>query len=244
MKKKTIFWIYLSMIIGLVLTFTEGCKKNSPQELPKDYTGQKGTVTDIDGNIYNTIGIGTQIWMAENLKTTKFNDGTDISFVMDSLQHSEPAYFWYNNDSNTNKNTYGALYNAFTVNTGKLAPQGWHIPSENEIYILIYFLGGSMIYNTVGGMMKTTGTIEESTGLWHSPNTGATNSTGFSAIPGGTREGDNGAFMWISYSGLWWTTSHSPGGSPLIFFIDFQSTDISVSATDPRAGCNVRCVKN
>jgi len=94
-------------------------------------SGATGTVTDADGNIYNTVTIGTQTWMVENLKVTKYNDGTAIPLVTDNTAWSNlttPGYCWYNNDAATNKNTYGGLYNFYTVNTGKLAPTGWHVP--------------------------------------------------------------------------------------------------------------------
>jgi len=106
------------------------------------------TVTDIDGNVYHIVAIGTQVWMAENLKTTKYNDGTFIPLVTDSTAWgnlSTPGYCWYNNDAATYKNTYGALYNWFTVNTGKLSPKGWHIPSDTEWETLITYLGGESL---------------------------------------------------------------------------------------------------
>ena len=127
--------------------------------------GTGGTVTDIDGNVYHTVTIGTQTWMVENLKTTKYNDGTAIPLVTDStawLNLTTPGYCWYNNDAATYKNTYGALYNWFTVNTSKLAPSGWHVPTDAEWTTLITYLGGETV---AGGQMKSTGTIELGTGL-------------------------------------------------------------------------------
>lgn len=103
-------------------------------------------VTDIEGNVYKTIKIGNQVWMAENLKTTTYNDGTPIGYItyIGSSQNPQtlpPGYCWPQNDS-LNKNSYGALYNWFVVNTGKIAPTGWHVPSENDFKILINYLGG------------------------------------------------------------------------------------------------------
>jgi hypothetical protein len=101
--------------------------------LPTYLKAQTEILTDIDGNTYHTIKIREQVWMVENLKTTKFNDGTLIPLVSDSEvwgKISHPAYCWYNNDEKTNKNNYGALYNWFAVETGKLCPIGWHVPSD------------------------------------------------------------------------------------------------------------------
>ncbi len=109
---------------------------------PDDISGQTGTVSDIEGNIYETIGIGSQIWMAENLKTTKYNDGTEILQVIEDDVWSRldgpptPAFCWYNNDEASNKEIYGALYDWYAVNTGKLCPAGWHVPSFNEWAVL------------------------------------------------------------------------------------------------------------
>jgi hypothetical protein len=110
---------------------------------PLDISGEAGTIIDIDGNTYPTIGIGGQRWTAEDLKTTKFNDGTSIPLVPDSSQWislTTPGYCWYNNDS-TYKKTYGALYNGYSIQTGKLCPTGWHIPTIKEWFTLAYYLG-------------------------------------------------------------------------------------------------------
>src|ERR1700693_2818813 len=130
MKTRNRFWFYSIVVLPVFLIFTNSCKKDSKV----DYSGQQGTITDIDGNIYHTIGIGTQIWMVENLKTTKFNDGSAIPLVTDELSWRDlttPGYCWYNNDFTSNS-IYGALYNCKAVSTGKLAPSGWHIPTHNE----------------------------------------------------------------------------------------------------------------
>ncbi|MEI6754179.1 MAG: FISUMP domain-containing protein [Paludibacter sp.] len=158
------------------------------------------TVTDIDGNVYHTITIGTQTWMVENLKTTTYNDGAAIPNVTDDTAWkalTTPAYCWYNNDAATFKNTYGALYNWYAVNTGKLAPIGWHVPSDAEWTTLTDYLGGG---NVAGGKLKEIGTTH-----WLSPNYGATNEIGFSALPGGRREGYwDGAFSTLGEDGGWW----------------------------------------
>ncbi len=161
-------------------------------------------VTDVEGNSYNTIVIGTQTWMAENLKTTKYNDGTSIPLVTSSTTWgtlSTPAYCWFNNDEATNKVTYGALYNWYTVNTGKLCPSGWHIPNNTEWTTLTDYLGGQSI---AGGKLKEAGTVH-----WTTPNTGATDEVHFTGLPAGAR-GGAGEFNILGSYGYWWTSvAHS-----------------------------------
>lgn len=193
-------------------------------------------VTDIDGNVYPTVQIGTQIWMAENLKTTKYNDGTAIPNVADNTVWAAlttGAYCYYDNDSTTNRATYGSLYNWFAVNTNKLAPTGWHVPTDAEWTTLITYLGGE---NVAGGKLK-----EQGTSHWLSPNTGATNETGFTALPGGGRTSD-GIFGGIVKLELWWSV-------PEIDFSNAYSQDMSYYGIflqeyphDKNFGLAVRCI--
>jgi uncharacterized protein (TIGR02145 family) len=158
------------------------------------------TVTDINGNVYNVVSIGTQCWMKENLKTSKYNDGTSIPTGLngDTWQTTtNGAYAIYDNNA-ANNTTYGKLYNWYAVNTGKLCPEGWHIPSDAEWTILTDFLGGEAV---AGGKMKST------TG-WQAPNTGATNSSGFTGLPGGFRWID-GSYDGIVYDGGWWSSTET-----------------------------------
>jgi uncharacterized protein (TIGR02145 family) len=157
-------------------------------------------ITDFDKNYYKTVKIGNQIWMAENLKTTNFNDGTPIPVETRSAEAynlNTPAYCWFNNDEATSKDTYGALYNWYAVNTGKLCPMGWHVPSDAEWTTLTDYLGGESV---AGGRLKETDTIH-----WISPNYGATNETGFTALPGGY--GAGGEFVNFSYGCYFWSTT-------------------------------------
>jgi uncharacterized protein (TIGR02145 family) len=144
---------------------------------------QAQTVKDIDGNVYKTITIGTQVWMAENLRTTKLDDGKIVPLVTDDkiwAGLNTPAYCWYTNNAPENKNKYGALYNWYTVSTNKLCPRGWHVPTDAEWKTLITNLGGESV---AGGKLK-----EKGTSHWQSPNAGATNETGFTALPSGERK--------------------------------------------------------
>ena len=158
------------------------------------------TVTDYDGNVYDTVHIGTQIWLKQNLKTTHYKNGAAITYPgTDNTawqNNTTGAYAWYNNDEATYKNTYGALYNWYAVNTGNLCPTGWHVPTDAEWTTLTTYLGGESI---AGGKLKATT-------LWNSPNTGATNSSGFTALPGGYR-GGNGTYGGIGDNGYWWSST-------------------------------------
>jgi uncharacterized protein (TIGR02145 family) len=205
---------------------------------PSDLTGEKGTVTDVDGNVYQTIGIGSQIWVAENLKTTKFNDGTSIPLVTDNTAWSllfSPAYCWYNNDELSNKNTYGALYNWYTVGTGKLCPSGWHIPGDTEWTVIEIFLGGPEV---AGGKMKIPGTK-----YWKSPNAGATNSSGFTSLPGGLR-GSDGSFDYIRESNLFWTSSGNYSTYAWYRAQDYLAIEITRGSNTVLWGGYIRCIRD
>lgn len=158
-----------------------------------------GTVTDIDGNVYHTVIIGTQVWMVENLRTTKYRNGDTIPNITDKTAWeniSYGGYCWYNNDI-TNKETYGALYNWYAVDDSRnLAPEGWHIPSAEEWNTLIDFLGGDMV---AGGKLKEEGTLH-----WRSPNIDATNESGFSGLPAGFENGTD--FYSLGFTTFYWST--------------------------------------
>lgn len=168
-----------------------------------------GSVSDIEGNIYKTIQIGTQLWMVENLKTTKYDDGTFIPYITDNVEWSNlttPGYSWFNNDASSFKNTYGALYNWYAINDSRnLCPTGWHVPTSTEWETLTVYLGANS-----AGKMKEAGTTH-----WLSPNTSGTNESGFTGLPGGIRSLSNSfldpdlvrAFVSIGSHGLWWSAN-------------------------------------
>lgn len=196
------------------------------------------TVTDIDGNIYNTITIGTQLWMIENLKVTKFNEGSVIQIVTNNSSWaalSTPAYCWYNYNEVFYRNTYGALYNWYAVNTGLLCPSGWHVPSYDDLMMLITYLGGESI---AGGKLKETGTT-----YWLSPNEGATNETNFTALPGGFNSKDGG-FSLVGDSGKWWVTSDYSTSSAWYCIMSYSNSNVYISYANYRNGFSVRCLKD
>jgi len=182
------------------------------------------TVTDIDGNVYKVVRIGGQTWMVENVKTTKFNDGEPIPNVTGSSEWCSlvtPGYCWYNNNA-SNRNTLGGLYNWYAVSTGKLAPMGWHIPSEDEWRILISYLGGE----TVAGSRLA--------------------DIGFSAQGAGQRTSDFGIFNLSPDLDKYWTTTEG-GWIPTdvkYCVLTRIAPSISWSSHPKSAGHSVHCVKN
>jgi len=206
----------------------------------------KNALKDIDGNAYTSVTIGTQVWMVENLKTTKYNDGTTIPLVTDNtawLNLTTPGYCWYNNDAGTNKNTYGALYNWYVVNTDKLCPMGWHVPSDAEWHNLVLYLDGNASIDNIpessiaGGKLK-----EEGTSHWMSPNTG-TNSSGFRALPGGGR--NSLGFGSIGVSGLYWSSTGIAEFEYVLYRgLGYNTSDIFRDRYSKWIGCSVRCLKD
>jgi uncharacterized protein (TIGR02145 family) len=185
---------------------------------------------DIDGNVYKTVQIGKQTWMAENLKTTRLNDGTVIPLVTGYTEWPEwheIGYCWYMNDS-ANKEMYGALYNYYTVITEKICPLNWHVPVADEWLLLKHFLGD----NAVGGKLKEAGTVH-----WPPPNAGATNSSGFTALPGRSRS-DYGGFI-VNDAGGWWSST-----SNRFWYVTTESDEFFEYGTSNMGGVSIRCIED
>jgi len=198
-----------------------------------------GTVSDIEGNTYKTIQIGTQTWMAENLKTTKYNNNTPIPLVEDDTEWSNltsHAYCWYDNNAEAYKAVYGALYNGYTLDNVNLCPTDWHVATNDDWYTLITYLGG---IDVVGGKLKESGTSH-----WLTPNAGATNESGFTALPIGSRQ-PTGYFGALGTSGFYWTSSQyfSPPGQ-IGYFIFSHYIAIGGGNDSKTSGGAVRCIKN
>lgn len=199
---------------------------------------QAQTVTDIDGNVYNTVTIGDQIWMKENLKVQKYNNGNPISHVIDSaiwVNQFNGAYCYYNNDSITYSDLYGKLYNYYAIeDSRKICPIGWSIPTQTDWETLFTHLGGVAI---AGGKMKETGTAH-----WLSPNTDATNSSGFAGLPGGFRR-STGSFGWVDTTSNWWSST------PVSCYVWMYRLSYNSAAVDdygqyPGSGYSIRCLKD
>jgi uncharacterized protein (TIGR02145 family)/uncharacterized repeat protein (TIGR02543 family) len=199
------------------------------------------TVKDADSNEYSIVVIGEQIWTVENLRTTKFNDGTDIPLVEDGFawaQLTTPGYSFYQNSTIPfEQKKWGALYNGHAVGTGKLAPKGWHVPKTADWYALTIYLGGASV---AGGKMKEAGTDN-----WETPNEGATNSSGFSALPGGSRMED-GVFWGMRNGGYWWEfpTDASASDFYSMMYLNSGSAGTSGDSFSKKYGLSVRLVKD
>lgn len=220
----------------LLIILIHSCKKDDDE-----------TIKDGDNNVYTSVKIGTQEWIVENLKTTMYNDGTSIPHVTNEAAWSNlstPAYCWYNNDAAISQNNvsitygdiYGALYNWEAVNTNKLCPLGWHVPTDVEWTTLTNYLGGESI---AGGKLKEAGITH-----WNDPNTGATNETIFTALPGGIRVYD-GKFDKVGQIGFWWSSTTSEDinnswGYSMWYYASYNNR----GSVRKNWGISVRCLKN
>jgi uncharacterized protein (TIGR02145 family) len=216
-------------ILSVLMIITAGCKKEN----------ENITVTDYEGNIYKTVKLGRQLWMAENLRSTRFNDGTEIANITDGLSWGDPsattpAYCWYNNDSVSFMSTYGALYNYYAVKTSKLCPTGWHVSSDDEWTTMIALFGTP---GEAGGKLCETGNLH-----WQSI-INATNESGFTALPGGRRYINYGAFLEMGKAGYWWTST--PWGSFQAYYRGiYPNMGVISGWVENGVGYSVRCVKD
>jgi uncharacterized protein (TIGR02145 family) len=241
MKKRTHYLIYTFTIIGLFLLLSNGCKKDETSQPNSGLIFNPnliyGTVTDIDGNVYKTIQIGTQTWMAENLKVTHYRNGTSIPNVTDSVAWynlTTGAYCNYENNPNIST-TYGKLYNWYAVkDSNNIAPLGWHVPSDNEWTILTDYLGGE---NLAGGKLKEIGITH-----WADSNRNATNESGFTAIPAGYHYDYN--FEKIGIWARWWSsTDYSIDFAYGRVINEYGTVSINNGGYKPN-GYSVRCIKD
>lgn len=197
------------------------------------------TVMDIDSNVYKTVIIGNQMWIAENLKTTRFSDGSPIeNIILDSVwaTSKSAAFCYYENDS-TYKNEYGNLYNFYSViDSRNVCPKGWHVPTLDEWNTLIEFLGGDSV---AGGKMKEAG---QSHWVWG--NVGGDNSSGLTVIPAGYRYGQNGGFNGLKGNGAIWTSTSSSDTTSIAKYFYPGSASIGHLDNINSYGRNIRCLSN
>lgn len=196
-----------------------------------------GEVKDIDGNVYSTIEIGNQVWMAENLKVTHYRNGDFIPYVTNNSKWEDLKTGAYCNYDNNIKNTsiYGNLYNWYAVkDTRKVAPEGWHIPTYQEWKELENYLGSN-----VGGKLK-----ESRNGYWKELNKGATNASGFSAIPGGWRGNYHGTFSEIGRIAFFWSASENSSVSAWDRYLHSNRSVVDRSNGSKQDGHSVRCIKD
>lgn len=234
MRKQILFSLALLVLIS--------CSKNTTES--EEDEGKTGTIKDVEGNVYQVIKIGSQWWMAENLKVTQYRNGEWIINVTGSKTWpalTTGAFCNYDNDFN-NKAIYGNLYNWHAVTDGRnIAPVGWHVPTDDEWQTLIDYLGGNTL---AGGKMKTTGTIEAGDGLWSEPNEGATNESGFSALPGGYRLGQ-GTFDGLGSTPYFWSSTESGDSTAWRCYLNSGNSDASCEDSGwKQAGYSIRCIRD
>lgn len=231
-------------------TNSAGTAYGSTMSFSTQVGGSGSSFTDSrDGNVYQTTIIGNQVWMAENLKYLPSVVGPSIA------SESTPYYYVYGYDgtdvnaakATSNYTTYGALYNWTAVMSGAasstlnpsavqgVCPEGWHLPSDAEWTELSDYLGGESV---AGGKLKETGTTH-----WADPNEGATNETGFTALPDGFRRYD-GSFYYLGYYGYWWSATEENETNACALRINYDSSNILSFDSDKELGFSVRCVRN
>ena len=198
------------------------------------------TVTDIDGNVYQTVQIGDQLWMAENLKVTHYNNGDEISYPSneDFGSFDEGQYGVYDNDP-SNADIYGNLYNWAVVGDDRgVCPEGWHVPTDEEYTVLTDYLGGESV---AGGKMKEAGYEH-----WASPNEGATNESGFTGLPAGYRSTITGNYYSMGGDGNFWSSSENVtyNGDAWSRLLDYNHSSVSRNSNYKRHGFSVRCLKD
>lgn len=214
-----------------------------------------GTMKDTDGNVYNTVRIGNQIWMSENLRTTSFNDGTSIPQVTDNSEWASlktAGYCYYNNSKDLDyQKKWGALYNLYTVNTGKLAPSGWRVPTDEDWTVLENYLiangynwdastsgnkiGKAMVAKSYWNTFTTVGSVGN--------DQGSNNRSGFSALPGGSRF-DDGSFLNLGRSGGWWSASTVSPTSSYSRHLNYNQAHLLRNyCSSKEAGFSVRLVQ-
>ena len=230
--KNVVNILLIFLLADLILT--SGCKKKNEEP-----TTTPITITDIDGNIYHTVTIGTQVWMVENLKVTHYRNGDPIAHITDDtlwMNLTSGAYCNYNNDG-VYSSTYGRLYNWYAIAEASIvSPAGWHIPNDAEWTTLTTYLKGDSV---AGGKLK-----EIDTTHWNTPNTGATNETRFTALPGGYRHSIDGGFYNVRNSGLWWCSTEDNAGKAWSRYLGFNSSAVVRSTTFKGIGLSVRCVRD
>jgi len=239
------FWVYIPNFQNSRVISTYGINTNSfglDTNTLQAFTCGTSTVSDIDGNSYNTVQIGTQCWTQSNLKTSKYRNGDPIPTGLNNSEWQNTfvgAYAIYDNNP-VNDVLYGKLYNYYTVLDSRgLCPTGWHVPTNGEWTTLETFLGGSSV---AGGALKSTAT-QPTLGGWNIPNTGASNSSGFTAMPGSRRLYNSGGFEYLGYDGYWWSSSFY-GNSATSRGMSYFYGNIGTGLSPLREGFSVRCLRD
>ncbi|SVC66337.1 uncharacterized protein METZ01_LOCUS319191, partial [marine metagenome] len=230
--------IFASDIDGDVLDVT--AVSDSPEDVSVEVEIIEN-VTDIDGNVYEIVPIGEQMWMKENLRVTHYNDGSEIPTGYETLNGewsnlTTGAYAVYDDDP-SNGEIYGNLYNWYAVDDERgVCPEGWNVPTDDDYTALSDYLGGT---NVAGGKMK-----EEGFDHWNSPNTGATNESGFTGLPGGYRVDYDGSYNRRNYNGYFWTSTEDGNSNPWSWNLGYNHSRLNHLSGVKRYGFSVRCIRD
>jgi uncharacterized protein (TIGR02145 family) len=223
--------ININRTIGLIflIFLIHSCKKDVDN-----------TIKDIDGNVYTSVTIGEQVWMKENLKTTKYLNGdligTTTPATKDISLETTPKYQWAYDGNESNVAIYGRLYTWYAVTDSRnICPSGWHVPTDAEWTTLTTYLGGDSV---AGGKLKETGIKH-----WTTPNTGATNETGFTALPNGYRYLD-GSIINVGLVGFWWTSNEFSSTDAYYRYMICYFSYLSRLNDNKKYGFSVRCLRN
>ncbi|MDA3866344.1 MAG: fibrobacter succinogenes major paralogous domain-containing protein [Salinivirgaceae bacterium] len=250
LQKHKLLTILMLALASTLFIFT-ACEEDEDDDPAADDPTNEGTVTDIDGNVYSTVQIGNQEWMAENLKTTTYNNGTSIDLVTNSSTWSNlytGAYCWYDNDQAQYAETYGALYNWYAVETGNLCPDGWHVPTDEEWKTLEMELGMSQADADDTGYRGTNegSKLAGNAALWADGdliNDSEFGSSGFTALPGGYRA-NPGSFHSIGGSGAWRGATESSTNNAWYRFLGYDNGNVSRYGYGKGYGFSVRCLRD
>jgi uncharacterized protein (TIGR02145 family) len=237
-----IFIIQLSGLTPNTEFYIKGYAKNAKGEGLGDQVTftTPNTVTDYDQNVYETVTIGTQVWMAKNLRTTHFLNGdlipTTTTPTLDISSETTPKYQWSYNGDDANALTYGKLYTYYTItDTRSVCPAGWHVPTDAQWIALENTLGG---FAVAGSSLKESGNVN-----WTTYNTDATNISLFRALPGGYRN-STGAFSFLNNYGYWWSSTEGDASNAWARSMSVQSTADTRSSFLKKNGASVRCMKD
>jgi len=221
----------------------------STSNSPSDHTGETGTVEDADGNVYHTIGIGFQIWMAENLKTSRYRNrdliGTTAPSTFDISGESLPRYQWAYDGNESNVSIYGRLYTWFAVTDSRnVCPDGWHVPTDGEWTILTDYLLDNC-YGYIGNVRTNIARSMAVQGWYLGFSTSPGNNTsGFTALPGGYRENDNNNFYGIGADGYWWSSTAYSTEDAIFRAVSNNFQIAAPHHERMKVGYSVRCVKD
>jgi uncharacterized protein (TIGR02145 family) len=239
----TNYWIRSFATNSAGTAYGEELGFSTPVVVPVTFNGSTtyGSLTDIDNNVYKTVVIGTQTWMAENLKVTKFNDGSPIVTTSDLAEWGSltgPGYTYYDFNPEVYKQTFGALYNWYATASAKLCPTGWHVPSDSEWTILTTYLG-----NDGSSALKLR---EVGNTHWYFAPLTATNETGFTALPGSFLNMEYNTFYQVGFGGYWWSSITSADNSEQAYSMTMGriNDQFNMLQYSKKFGMSIRCVKD